>query len=56
MTSFAHLPILPVILPLLSGIVLLALRNRSLSPPARAKTRKDMTADSIRRAAARRSR
>ena len=31
MTSFAHLPILPVILPLLSGIVLLALRNRSLS-------------------------
>ena len=31
MTGFIHLPILPVVLPLLSGIVLLALRNRSLS-------------------------
>jgi multicomponent K+:H+ antiporter subunit D len=31
MTGFIHLPILPVMLPLLAGIVLLALRNRSLS-------------------------
>ena len=31
MTSFAHLPILPVVLPLIAGIVLLTLRNRALS-------------------------
>ena len=31
MTSFAHLPILPVLLPLLAGILLLVLRNRALS-------------------------
>ncbi|HEY9098103.1 MAG TPA: monovalent cation/H+ antiporter subunit D [Thiobacillus sp.] len=31
MNSFAHLPVLPVILPLLSGIVLLVLRNQSLA-------------------------
>ncbi len=31
MSSFMHLPILPVVLPLLSGILLLALRSRSLS-------------------------
>lgn len=31
MTGFIHLPVLPVVLPLLGGIVLLLLRNRSLS-------------------------
>ena len=31
MNSFAHLPILPVVLPLLMGIVLLALQNRSFA-------------------------
>ncbi|MDP2266341.1 MAG: hypothetical protein Q8J70_07300, partial [Thiobacillus sp.] len=31
MNSFAHLPILPVVLPLLAGILLLTLRNRALS-------------------------
>jgi multicomponent K+:H+ antiporter subunit D len=31
MNGFMHLPILPVVLPLFAGIVLLALRNRSLA-------------------------
>ena len=31
MTGFAHLPILPVVWPLFAGILLLALRNRSLA-------------------------
>ena len=31
MNGFAHLPILPVVLPLIAGIALLALRNRNLA-------------------------
>ncbi|MBT9568167.1 MAG: monovalent cation/H+ antiporter subunit D [Thiobacillus sp.] len=31
MSSFAHLPILPVVIPLLTGIVLLALRSKALA-------------------------